>query len=160
MSTFKCGGVVVALLALVVPVAAAKEPAATAAPRVEFRWAEEKVIEGTTVGDGVDLSCTKAKAYLHKTAILTTGDVAHAIRTKTNAKPNETYFIEVTLTKAAAQRMTQSSATHLDKPLVVLVDGKIVAAMVVKSKLADVVPITGYFSDEESTRIVKLFADK
>ena len=51
-------------------------------------------------------------------------------------------------------RMAQAGV-KFGGPLVVLVDGKVVAAMVVMNPLTDVVPITGLFTEAEGQRIVK-----
>jgi preprotein translocase subunit SecD len=123
--------------------------------KIEFCWAEEKPTEGLTHSNGVDLSCTDKKAYLHKKAVLTNQDIAATRLLGANAAPEEKYFIYVSLTKEAAERMANSSVKNLDKPLVVLLEGKIVAAMTPKAKLSDIVLITGYFPKAEAERIAK-----
>jgi len=121
--------------------------------KVEFRWAEEKPTEGLTENKGVDLSCTDKKAYLHTKPILTNPDVADTRLIKANSSPEQLYIIHVSLTREAAARMAESSVKNLDKPLVVLVEGKIVAAMTPKAQLSDFVLITGFFPRGEAERI-------
>ncbi len=43
---------------------------------LEIRWAEAKQTEGLTENQGLDLSCSEEKVYLHKEAILTHRDIA------------------------------------------------------------------------------------
>jgi preprotein translocase subunit SecD len=131
------------------------EPADKPRVKAEFRWAEEKPTQGLTENKGVDLSCSDQKAYLHKQAILTNQDIVAARLHKANCVPGEKFLIDTSLTREAGKKMARSSAENRNKSLVVLVDGKIVAAMVVKSRLSDFVPITGYFTQAEAERIVK-----
>jgi preprotein translocase subunit SecD len=131
-----------------------KEPTDKPRMKVEFHWAEEKPTQGLTENKGVDLSCSDKKAYLHKQAILTNQDIAAARLHKANGVPGDKFLIETSLTGEAGKKMARASAEHRNKSLF-LVDGKIVAAMVVKSRLSDSVPITGYFTQAEAERIVK-----
>lgn len=143
-------------LGLIAPaIAAAQAPTAQPPLKIEFRWAEEKPTRGVTDEKGLDLSCTDKKVYLHTEAVLSNADVAQAQLRKANARPEEKYFLEVTLTREAAKRMARSSAANLNKPLVVLVEGKVVAAMVVMSTLSETIPVSGYFTKAEAERILQ-----
>ncbi len=140
--------------ACVLPVSG-QEPSAKPKVQIEFRWADASPTQGLTEENGIDLSCSDKKAYLHKKAILVNAEVAKARVLKATAAPGDRYFIEVNLTKEAGEKLAKSSKENLKKPLVVLVDGKVVAAMVVMNPLTDVIPITGNFTEAEGERIVK-----
>jgi preprotein translocase subunit SecD len=122
---------------------------------VRLRWAEAKPVKGLTVQEGIDLSCTDGKAYLHARPVVSQDDITEVTLTEVPAGREKKYFLVFRLTRAAAKEMERSSAVNEDKPLVVEVDGKVVAAMVAKTKLGDTVPITGYFSEQEALRIGK-----
>src|SRR5262245_26079158 len=126
-----------------IALAVAQKPNDRPKVKVEFRWAEESPTAGLTENKGVDLSCSEKKAYLHIKPILTNPDIATARSRRGSGVFDDKFLIEVNLTREAAKKMAKSSAENLNKPLVILVDGKIVAAMVVKAKLSDFVPITG-----------------
>lgn len=133
------------------PMTAQEKPALA----IEFRWAEDKAIAGVTQKTAVELSCSKEKQYLHEKAVLTNADIAKVdVLPMPNTNGEKVYF-EVRLTKEAEQVMTASSAANQNKPLVVLVDGKIVAAMVVMTKLTNVIPVVSPLSKAEAERIVK-----
>lgn len=128
--------------------------------RVEFHWGEDKIIKGVTDTIGVDLSCTNHKVYLHRKPILEPVDMRSAQMRLANAVAVERYFLEVTLTPDAAKRLANSSKANLGKPLVVIVDGTIAAAMVVQTELSDFVPITGLFTKADAERLVKAINKK
>lgn len=131
----------------------ALKPAAADPPkRIEVRWAEMKPIDKVTERDGVELSCTEGKAYLHSVPILTKGDIAGARLDRTG----DFALVLVDLKAEASKRIEASSAGNLDKPLVVLVDGKVVAAMVVKSKLSTLLPL-GPMELKAAMRVVQHF---
>lgn len=134
---------------------AGQEPPGSPHVKVEFRWAEEKPVEELTEAKGIDLSCSDKKAYLHKKAVLTNQDITEAHLRKANTVPDDKFIIEVKLTRDAGKKMAKSSEENLNKPLVVLVDGKVAAAMVVTSRLSDFLPITGFFTEAEADRIIK-----
>jgi preprotein translocase subunit SecD len=139
-------------LALILSVVAVGQLFAQAPARIEFRWAESEPIDRVTELEGIELSCMQGKAYLHSSPILTRGDIASA---KLDLA-GDYALILVSLKEEASKRLEAASVGNLDKPLVVLVDGKVVAAMVVKSKLSTEVPL-GPIEVKEAHRLVKLF---
>ncbi len=134
----------VAGLALALPVVAQDTPR----PRVEFRRAETSRADGLT--EAV-IAGTTEKVYLHKTVELTGADIEVA-RVAGEAKD---LSIEVTFTDGGAKKAAKVSAGHADRPLAVLVDGKVIAAPVVRAKLGRTVRITGHFTAEEAAKLVK-----
>lgn len=142
--TRKLALVVVVGLGGVLPVLSQEPPR----PRVEFRRAEtaraEGLVEAVVVG-------TKQSVYLHKTAELTGTDVEVA-RVAGDARD---VSIEITFTDAGAKKAGKLSETHADRPLAVVVDGKVIAAPVVRAKLGRTIRVTGSFTQEEAAKLVK-----
>jgi preprotein translocase subunit SecD len=142
----------IALAAVVglVGVAVAAEPQEKPRAKVEFRRAESKPTDGLTAAKIVG---TDQKIYLHPKAELTEKDVAGAAL---NVGPT----IEITLTEAGAKKMEKLSGGHIDKPLAILVDGKVISAPVVRAKLGGNVAITGSFTADEAQNLVNLINGK
>ncbi|MDB5387630.1 MAG: hypothetical protein JWM11_3276 [Planctomycetaceae bacterium] len=120
--------------------------------QIEFRWAESAAKEGLTESEGVDLSETKGKVFIHKKPILTNQDIATANAVKNKSASSDLYYIDVYLTKDAAKRMAKSSEENLKKSLVVLADGKIISALTPMQPLSDWVLIYGPFAKAEAER--------
>jgi preprotein translocase subunit SecD len=121
--------------------------------KVEFRRAETTAAEGLTEAT---ITGTKEKVYLHKAADLTGADVASA-RVAGDAKDPA---IEITFTDAGAKKAAKVSEDHADKPLAIVVDGKVLAAPVVRAKLGTTIRISGHFTDEEAAKLVKAINGK
>jgi preprotein translocase subunit SecD len=137
-----------ACLALAVPLAVAG-PDEKPKVKVEFRRAETKNADGLTPAT---IAGTDEKIYLHATADATNADIAEA-RVAVDGACNPA--IEVTFTKDGAKKMEALSEKHQDKPLAILIDGKVVSAPVVRAKFSDKAQITGKFTKEEVEKIVK-----
>src|SRR5262245_59499656 len=108
------------------PALSADEPAV----RLEFRRAETKPakdLEETTIPK------TGEKLYLHKAAEVKNEDIAEASIDEEN-KPDP--LLKLKFTKQGQQKMEKLTKDHLDKPLAVLVDGKVVAAPIIRSTLS------------------------
>lgn len=116
--------------------------------RVELRRAEtapaDGLVEAVVVGSG-------EKVYLHKAAALTGADIASAKATGGATDP----AVDLTFTEAGAKKMAKLSAEHADKPLALVVDGKVLSAPVVRARLGSSVRITGRFSAEDAAKLVK-----
>jgi preprotein translocase subunit SecD len=137
-----------ACLGFAVPVWAAK-PDEKPKVKVEFRRAETKNADGLTPAT---IAGTDEKIYLHKTADATNADIADA-RVGVDGACNPA--IDVTFTKEGAKKMEALSEKHQDKPLAILIDGKVVSAPVVRAKFSDKAQITGKFTKEEVEKLVK-----
>jgi preprotein translocase subunit SecD len=107
---------------------AAAEPAEKPAVKVEIRLAETKAAEGLTEAK---VSGTDTKVYLHKEVVATNKDIATALVEDTD-QPS----VEVTFTKEGQKKMAKATADHKDKPLAILVDGKVIFAPIVRDKIA------------------------
>jgi preprotein translocase subunit SecD len=138
-----------ASLALALPVMADEKPKT----RVEFRRAEttaaKELIEATVAG-------TKDKVYLYKTADLTATDIDSVMIAGDAKNPT----IEITFTEAGAKKAAKMSEDHINKPVAIVVDGKVIAAPIVRVKLGATILISGHFTEEEAAKIVKAITGK
>lgn len=64
-------------------------------------------------------------------------------------------MVEIHLTPEAAKKMSKSSVENSKKPLVVMVAGKVLAAMVVMNEISDYIPVAGNFSADEAQCVIK-----
>jgi preprotein translocase subunit SecD len=55
--------------------------------------------------------------------------------------------------QGGAERMQQATATHVGRPMAILIDGTVVMAAVVRSAISDSAVITGNFTQAEAERI-------
>jgi len=134
--------------------ALADEPAEKARAKVEFRRAETKAAEGLTEAT---VAGTGAKVYLHKTADATNVDIAEARFTVDfNGNP----AVEVIFTKEGAKKMAALSEEHMNKPLAILVDGKVISAPRVTAKFSERALITGRFTRDEVDKLIKSISAK
>jgi preprotein translocase subunit SecD len=146
MALVRVSVLAVASLGFLVPLRAEK-PDEKPKVKFEIRRAETKAAEGlieaTVVG-------SQEKVYLHKTSEATNEDIAEA-RVVDAGKQSA---IEVVFTKEGAKKMAALSDQHANNPVAILIDGKVVAALVVKAKFSERARITGEFSKEEAEKIV------
>ena len=122
---------------------------ALAAVKFEVRRAERKPAEGLTEAK---VEGTDTKVYLHKEVELTNEDIAGAKAVTDESKAN---IVEVELTKEGRQKLARVTKAHQGKPLAILVDGKVVAAPVVRDEITGHARISGNFTKEEAERIAK-----
>jgi preprotein translocase subunit SecD len=119
------------------------------AVKVEFRRAEVKPAEGLTEAT---VSGTEQKVYLHKVAELTNEDIAGASVVTDKSKAS---VVDVELTKEGRRKLARLTKEHQGKPLAVLIDGKVIAAPVVRDEIDGNARISGNFTKEEAERIAK-----
>jgi preprotein translocase subunit SecD len=117
--------------------------------KVEFRRAETKAAEGLTEATVVG---SDTKIYLHKTAELTNEDVASARAIDDKDKGP---MVEIVFTKEGAKKAAKLSEEHADKPVAILIDGKVVSAPTVRAKFGEKVQITGKYTKEEAEKLAK-----
>jgi preprotein translocase subunit SecD len=129
-------------------------PAAESPPKLELRRAETKPAEGLTEAKVVG---SDQKVYLRKEAEVTEKDVTQAQAVEHKG----TFVIEIVLTKEGQKKLAKLTEEHVDKPLAILVDGKVIAAPVVRDKVpGEKAIITGNFTKEEAEKIAKGIKDK
>jgi len=117
--------------------------------KVEFRRAERKPAEGLTEAI---VAGTADKVYLHKSADATNADIIEA---RAAEDGQQRPAVEIIFTKEGAKKMAKLSEQHKDKPLAILVDGKVISAPVVRAQFSERALIGGNFTKEEVARLVK-----
>jgi bla regulator protein blaR1 len=108
-----------------------------AASRMEIRLAE------TTPGVGLQqarVSGSDQPIYLHPVALATWSDVSIARIVNVG---DSRFGVAVTLNSDAAARMATATAAHLNRPLAIILDGRVVAAPTVRSPIGEMAMITG-----------------
>ena len=64
------------------------------------------------------------------------------------------FGVSVPFLAAGAERVRQATATHIGRPMAILIDGVVVMAPVVRSPIGDSAVISGNFTQTEGERIV------
>ncbi|MBN1180648.1 MAG: hypothetical protein JXB49_00070, partial [Bacteroidales bacterium] len=117
--------------------------------QLQFRFAENKPGMGL---EEMTASLSNRKVYLHKKCVLSNADIqaASAVRTK------DGFGISVIFTEDGGKKFAEISKDNIDRMLGIVVDGKLIAAPVIR------VPITGgkafiegKFTLEEAKRIAR-----
>jgi thioredoxin 1 len=101
------------------------------------------------------------KVYMYTEAIITNKDIIEASAADglgIGVRPYQ--VLNMTFTKEAAERMAKVSELHHGKPLVILIDGKVISAPTIYGKVYDKVQITTDISKEEAERIAKALNSK
>jgi preprotein translocase subunit SecD len=139
---------VLAVLAfgLVLP-ARAEKPDEKPKVKFEIRRAEAKPTDGL-----VKATVAGSAVYLYPTAELTNEDIADA---RIVEQPEARVAIDFIFTEAGTKKMEKLSEKQIDKPLAILIDGKVIAAPTVKAKISGRAQITGSFTREEAAKIVR-----
>lgn len=122
-------------------------------PAVEFRRAETAPAPGLTEAT---VAGTKAKVYLHKGADLTAADVA----TVEVTGDGDALALEITFTAEGAKKAARLSEGHADKPVAIVVGGKVVAAPVVRARLGSAVRVSGSFTRDDVRPLVEAVRGK
>ena len=120
-----------------------------AAVRLEVRLAETQPIPGLTVARVADSGQT---IYLYPETLLTNDDVA---QTWVVQEAADRFGVSVRLLEPGSQRLRNATTAHVDRPLAILIDGKVVMAPVVRSPISDSAMITGNFTRSEAERIAE-----
>jgi hypothetical protein len=131
------------------PLDSSEMPATKPSIIVAFRRAENQPGEGLTE---TIVAGTTQKVYLHPSADATNEDIAES-RAALDDQQNPA--VEITFTEAGAKKMAKLTEEHLNKPLAILVDGKVVSAPMIISGLGNKARITGNFTQDEVNRIVR-----
>jgi preprotein translocase subunit SecD len=152
-SLFRGSLFAVACLGPLAPLAATR-PDEKPKVTVEFRRAETKPTEGYSEAK---IEGTTEKVYLPKKADATNVDIAEA---KVGVDGDSNPAIDIAFTKEGAKKMEALSEKHKDKPLAIMIDGKVVSAPVVRAKFSSRAQITGKFTKEEVEKLVKAINEK
>jgi len=118
-----------------------------AAVRFEVRLAETQPIPGLIVARVAD---SDRVIYVHPEAIVTNDDIAQSWVVQDGP---DRYGVSVTLHEAGAQRMRQATATHVGRPVAILIDGEVVTVPTVRSAISHSAVIGGHYTHAEAQRI-------
>lgn len=123
--------------------------AALAAVRFEARLAEEQPIPGLVVAQ---LQGSNRVIYLHPEIVVNNDDVAQSW---VSSDGPDRVQVTVQLLPSGADRMRQATATHIGRPMAVLIDGSVAMVPVVRAPISDSVVITGDFTQAVAERIAE-----
>ncbi len=118
-----------------------------AAVRFEVRLAEDRPISGLVVGQVAD---SGRVIYLHPEIVVSNEDIAQSWVVQDGP---DRFGVSVQFLPAGAERMRQATATHVGRPMAILIEGAVVMAPVVRSPIGDSAVITGTFTQTEAERI-------
>ena len=118
-----------------------------AAVRFEVRLVEDQPIPGLIVAR---LGDSGRVIYLHPEIVVSNDDIAQSWVSEDG--PNQ-FGITVQLLPSGAERMRQATATHLGRPVAILIDGNVVMVPVVRAPIGDSAVISGNFTRAEAERI-------
>src|SRR4051812_43759941 len=121
-----------------------------AAVRFEVRLAETAFAPGLRpapiVGsDGV--------VYLHAETIVTNDDIFRSTVVPNGNGPG--FGVAVTFNAAGAGKMERATASHLNAPLALLVDGEVIAAPTLRSPISTSAIVSGNYTQPEAERIAE-----
>lgn len=128
--------------------------AVLAAVRFEVRLGEDRPIPGLMVGQVVD---SDRVIYLHPEIVASNEDIAQSWVVQDGP---DRFGVSVQFLQEGAERMKQATATHVGRPMAVLIDGVIVMAPIVQSAISDSAVITGNFTHAEAERIANGIAHR
>jgi hypothetical protein len=139
-----------------------QEPLPKPKAKVEFRWMEQKPVEGLTEDRGTVVSCGPVLWYLHKESILTNRDVAGAALRETDLRDRNQgvhYTVELRLTGDAKKKLVAACGGRERGLLAVLIDGEYRGVgNFQKVKADEFVSWAGAFTSKaEAERIVATF---
>jgi preprotein translocase subunit SecD len=117
-----------------------------AAVRFEARLAEDRPAPGLIVAH---VGNSTRLIYLHPEAVVTNDDIAQS----SVVESGHSYGISVELLPPGADRMRQATASHVGRPVAILLDGSVVMAPTVRSPIDGSAMITGDFTRADAERI-------
>ncbi len=114
--------------------------------RFEVRLAEESPAAGLRVAAVAD---TGRLVYLHPELVVGNDDIAQTWVVESMPR----FAVGVKLLPGGAGRMHQATASHVGRPVAILLDGVVVMAPTVRSPIDGTAVITGDFTRDEAERI-------
>ncbi len=121
-----------------------------AAVRFEVKLAEEKPAPGLREAR---VSGTERSVYLHAEDIVTNGDISRAYIIHTDHSSQ--YNVDVEFNPSGSEKIRAATASHIGKPVAILLDGQVVMTAVVREPIAKSAVISGDLSRAEAEKIVK-----
>jgi preprotein translocase subunit SecD len=136
------------LLPFVSPAGLARQTPSPVVTAFEMRLAEKVPSPGLVEAAVPD---SPEKVYLHREAIVTNADVLRA--TVVPGITSVNFNVAVTFNSAGAAKMATATAAHLNKPVAILINGRVVAALVVRAQISDQAVISGDFDRSQASAI-------
>jgi preprotein translocase subunit SecD len=133
---------------LVSTIGAASQTGQPAATAFEMRLAETEPAAGLVEAAVPD---SPTKIYLHREAIVTNADVSEARVVPGITSAN--FNVAVTFNSAGAAKMARATASHLNKPVAILINGRVVAAPIVRAQITDQAVLSGDFDNSQASAI-------
>ena len=90
--------------------------------------------------------------YVHEEIIVTNGDIAQS-RVVQGDGPSR-FGVSVQVNVAGAEKMRQATASHVGRPVAILIDGEVVTAPVLRSPISTSAVISGDYTQAEAETIV------
>jgi hypothetical protein len=120
-----------------------------AAVRFEVRLAEAQPTLGLRPAR---IAGSDRVVYLHPEIVVTNDDISQSRVIQGDAASS--FGVAVEFTAAGADKMRKATAGHLDRPMAILIDGVVVSAPTVRSRIGTSAVINGDFTQAEAERIV------
>ena len=124
-------------------VSALPQPATTLEVRLAEMESAVGLTEATVSGSG-------QKIYLHSEAVVTNADV---IRARVVPGNGGRFNVDVVFSNDGSAKMTRATQSHLQRPLAILVNGRVIAAPIVRDQISGSAVISGDFSSSEAEAI-------
>ena len=118
---------------------------------LEIRLAETRPGAGLIEAD---VQGTNQKIYMQSGAVVTGADVTGA---RVVDAGGGRYSIGVAFSAAGANRLAESTKIHMGRPVAIVLNGRVIAAPVLRSVIRDSAVITGDFTRDEVDRIAAGF---
>lgn len=119
-----------------------------AAIRFEVRLAEEhpgaELLEARIAG-------SDRLVYLHREVIVTNEDIAGSRLVE--GEGSSSFGVAVEFNATGTRKMRQATAAHIGRPVAILIDGEVVAALVVRGPISSSAVISGDYTQAEAERI-------
>jgi len=120
-----------------------------AAIRFEVRLAEDRPSAGLREAR---IAGSDRVVYLHQEIIATNGDIAQSSVVQGDGPSR--FGIAVQFNAAGTRKMRQATASHVGRPVAILIDGDVVTAPVLRSSISTSAVISGDYTKAEAERIV------
>lgn len=120
-----------------------------AAVRFEVRLAEAAPAAGL---QEARVSGSESVVYLHQEVVVSNGDIAQSRVLQGNGPSR--FGVAVEFNTAGAQKMRDATASHIGKPIAIIIDGEVIAAPVLRGPISTSAVISGDYTQAEAERIV------
>ena len=117
--------------------------------RLEFRLAEYYPGEGLRE---VAFECRRQKIYLYSEVLITNEDIANVQAVSSPIAGR--YDVELTFTKAGAERLAKATANTKGKDLAILLNGKVIIAARLMDPLSDKALLSGFANTRDAAEKV------